>query len=325
MLTRDTLATRLTLKQLRLIAKLDEISSIYHAAEELNMSQPAATKLLKDLEIELGFTLFTRTNRGVVATEYGEALIRHGKLVLAQLGHAADELDDLAEGTGGRITVGTLLAASAYLLPAAIARLHAQRPQVWIEVIEGTNDRLMPALQAGDIDFVVGRLPEFRFRESLIQEPLYEEHTYPIVRSGHPLTKKKSLKLSDLTGWDWILQPPETTLRRQIEKAFYDEGLDPPRPAVQSVTMLTNRTLLLSSDMIGVWPFQVVSDDVARGVLTLLPVQLSTTTGPVGISRRRNGMLSPAATALVDELKAVAATISTAYRHREATGASGSD
>lgn len=317
MLTRDTLPRRLTLKQLRLVAKLGEISSLYHAAEALNTSQPAATKLLKDLEIELGLILFTRTNRGVVPTEYGEALIRHAKLVLAQLEHAADELGDLVEGTGGRIIVGTLLAASAYLLPTAIARLRAVRPQVRIEVVEGTNDRLMPALQAGDLDFVVGRLPEFRHREALIQEPLYEEHSYPVVRSGHPLTERPSLTLADLTTWEWILQPPETTLRRQIEKAFYDEGLDPPRPAVQSVTMLTNRTLLLSSDMIGVWPSQVVADDVSRRVLSLLPIRLLTTTGPVGISRRRNGKLSPAATALVDELKAVGEAIEAEYAVRD--------
>ena len=307
MRTRDVVSSRVKLKQLRLVVALGDCPTIRHAAEGLNMSQPAATKLLKDLEADLGLDLFDRTNRGVVPTEYGGALIRHGKLVLAQLAHAAQELDDLHEGTGGRISVGTLLAASAHLLPTAIARLRQNRPHVSIEVIEGTNDRLMPALQAGDLDLVVGRLPEFRFRDELTQEPLYEERICAVVRAGHPLTARPSLTIADLAGAEWILPPPETTLRRQVERAFHDVHLDAPRPAVQSMSLLTNRTLLLMTDMIAVWPHHVIAEDVRRDTLAILPVALPPAAGPVGISRRRNGILSPAAQALVEALTTAAA------------------
>jgi DNA-binding transcriptional LysR family regulator len=306
MRTRSAIAGRLKLRQLRLIVAIDEQASVLRAADALNISQPGATKLLKDAERDLGVPLFDRTNRGMVATDYGRALVRHAKLILSQLSHAAEELDDLAEGTGGRVTVGTLLAASASLLPTAIRQLREKRPRVSVAVIEGTNDRLMPALGVGDIDFVVGRLPEFRFRDEFVQEPLFHEEVCVIVRAGHPLARRRRLDIAALADSEWILPPPETTLRRQVEKAFHDAGVEAPRPIVQSVSLLTNRALLLTTDMIGVWPRQVVLEDVRAGALAILPVALPAAAGPVGLSRRRNVILSPAAQALVAELKAAA-------------------
>jgi DNA-binding transcriptional LysR family regulator len=300
---RDAVLGRLTLKQLRLVVAVHQHLSILAASRALGLSQPAATRLIKETERSLGCVLFARTNRGVRATDRGEALVRHGKLVLAQLAHAGEELDDLAEGTGGRVAVGTLLAASARLLPAAIARLRRDRPRVAVTVVEGTNDRLVPALAAGDLDFIVGRLPEFRHRDELVHEPLLVEDSCVVVRAGHPLARRRRLTLADLASADWIMPLAETTLRRQVEKAFHDAGLDAPRPAVQSLSVLTNRALLLATDMIGVWPRQVVLDDVRGGVLAVLPVALPPTAGPIGIARRRGAMLSPAASALCDALK----------------------
>ena len=164
----------------------------------------------------------------------------------------------------------------------------------------------MPALRVGDIDFVVGRLPEFRFRDELTQEALFNEDARVVVRAGHPLARRRHLRIAALADCEWILPPPETTLRRQVDKAFHDAGLEAPRPVVQSVSLLTNRALLLATDMVGIWPRQIILDDVRRGVLAVLPVKLPPASGPVGISRRRGVILSPAAQALVAELKLVA-------------------
>jgi DNA-binding transcriptional LysR family regulator len=226
--------------------------------------------------------------------------------VLAQLAQAGEELDDLAEGTGGRVAVGTLLAAAARLLPAAIAALRRERPRVSVTVVEGTNDRLVPALVAGDLDLIVGRLPAFRHRDGLAHERLLVEDACVVVRAGHALRRRRRLALADLAALDWILPPPEATLRRQVDQAFHDAGLDAPRPGVQSLSLLTNRALLLATDMIAVWPRQVALDDVRRGVLAILPVALPPTAGPIGIARRRGAILSPAAAALCDALRAAA-------------------
>lgn len=302
----ERVATRLKLKQLRLLVAIDEHASILHAAKALNLSQPAATKLLQDLEIDFGVSLFDRTNRGVTPTAFGRALVRHGKLILAQISHAAQELDDLNQGLGGRVVVGTLLVASAALLPAAIERVRRLRPNVSIVIRDGTNDVLMPALRSGDVDLVVGRLPDYRYREEVVQETLLDEQLCIVARSGHPLCQARTIRFADLIDCAWILPPQETTLRRQIDKEFLDHGCAPPANAVESVSFLTNRRLLMNTDMLAVVPYHVMEHEVRQGVLGIVPCKLKLGSGQVGVSYRRQGGLSPAAVAFLDELRIAA-------------------
>lgn len=305
----ERVSNRLKLRQLRLLVEIAQQASILHAARILNISQPAATKLLKDMEADFGFDLFERTNRGTVPTPYGAALVRHGKLILAQIGHAAQELDDLREGAGGRVKVGTVLTASADLLPRAVLALRAKRPGVTVEVREGPNDILMPMLRDGDIDMVVGRLPKYRFRSDFSQIRLYDEAIWITARAGHPLATHTSLDLADLRGHPWIFPTVGTTLRRQVETAFLDAGNDLPVVAVESVSaQVVIRTLMLS-DMIGVLPESVLHKPVTDGDLVHLPCALPSTLSPVGISVRRDAHLSPAAQAFSEALHDVAAGI----------------
>src|SRR5579862_6812802 len=148
------------LRHVELIAELYECRSISKAARRLSLTQPTLTKALRDVERTLGLALFERTNRGLEPTAYGEIFARHAKIVLAQLRHAAEELESLRAGYSGKVTVGTLLAASASILPDAIAMLKKQRPAVAISVVVGTYDILMPSLLVGDLDMVLGRMPE---------------------------------------------------------------------------------------------------------------------------------------------------------------------
>ena len=299
----ERVSTRLKLKQLRLLVAIAEHSSILHAAEEIHISQPAATKLLKDLEADFNVKLFDRTNRGVVPTEFGDALVRHGKLILAQLSHAAQELDDLNEGLGGRVVVGTLLAASAKLLPHVIREIHAERPNVSIVVRDGTNDFLMPLLHSGELDMVVGRLAEYRYREELVQEILYHEEIVVVCRQKHPLARSKTVKFEVLADQDWILPPRQTTLRRQVDKEFFDRGLPSPSNPVECVSFLTNRAILLETDMIGVFPSHVVEREISNGELAVVNCKLNISNSPVGISYRSEDALSPAATTFLAKLR----------------------
>ena len=108
----DRALTRLKLRQLRLLVAVGSHGNIQNAARELGISQPAATKMIQDLELDFEVKLFNRTNRGVIPTIFGETLIKHGKLIFAQVSNAAQELDDLNEGNSGRVVIGTLVAAS---------------------------------------------------------------------------------------------------------------------------------------------------------------------------------------------------------------------
>jgi len=302
----DRAITRLKLRQLRLLVAVGQFGSIQNAARELKMSQPAATKLVSDLEADFDVQLFERTNRGVIPTVFGEALIRHAKLILAQVSTAAQELDDLNEGRSGRVVVGTLLAASSSLLPKAIEILLAERPGVTVKVVEGTNDALMPALFSGEIDMIVGRLTAYRHRDKLVQEKLFDERIVAVAGRQHPLADEKKVTFRQMKPFGWILPTRETTLRRQVDQFFVSQGQYAPPTVLESVSYLTNRSLLRDRDLISLMPEHVATLDIESDLLATINWQVPFGNGPVGVSSRGRDYLSPAGDALLAALRRAA-------------------
>lgn len=302
----DRAMTRLKLRQLRLLVAVGVHGNIQNAARELGISQPAATKMIQDLELDFEVKLFNRTNRGVIPTVFGETMIRHGKLIFAQVSNAAQELDDLNEGNAGRVVVGTLLAASTSLLPAAIDLLLKDRPNVAVKISEGTNEVLMPRLLSGEIDIVVGRLPAHRHRTKIKQETLFEDRVLAVVGNRHPLAGRQGLTFMHTKPFGWILPPLETTLRRQVDHFFVGQQQYVPPVTIESVSYLTNRALLQSRDLIGLMPAEVVAQDLSNRHLTQLDWTVPFGHGPIGISLRADDDLSPAGRAFKAALHAAA-------------------
>ena len=305
----DRALTRLKLRQLRLLVSVGRHGNILNAARELGISQPAATKMIQDLELDFEVKLFQRTNRGVVPTVFGETLIRHGKLIFAQVSNAAQELDDLSEGSSGRVVVGTLLAASPRLLPAAVEILLQDRPKVAIKITEGTNEVLMPALLSGEIDMVVGRLPSHRHRDNIVQEKLFDDRVLAVVRPQHPLIGQPSVTFDQIKLFGWVLPPLETTLRRQIDQFFVEKQQYAPPLSIESVSYLANRALLQARNLIGLMPADVALQDIERGYLSKLEWDVPFGQGPVGVSYRSKDSLSPAGRGFMQALHQAALSI----------------
>ena len=294
---------RLKLRQFRLLVAVGQQGSIQHAARDLGISQPAATKMIQDMEFDFEVKLFNRTNRGVVPTVYGETLIRHSKLIFTQISSAVQELGDLNEGNTGRVVVGTLLAASPTLLPAAVDHLLQERPKVAIKIVEGTNEVLIPRLISGEIDMVVGRLSTHRYRTRVTQEKLFDERMLAVVGRQHELAQARSVTFEQLTAFGWILPPEETTLRRQTEQYFIKQNRFVPSVAIESVSYLANRSLLRNHDFVGLMPAHVATLDIERGLLVQVDWAVPFGAGPVGVSYRGEDSLSPAGRAFLVALR----------------------
>lgn len=305
------LISRLKPRHLQLLVTVGEQNNILKAAQIMNMAQPAATKTIRDIENALDLLLFDRSSRGVSPTPYGTIFIRHAKLILSQIKHMSEELISVQHGISGRVSIGTLLAASPALLPKSLAILKRDRPNISASVIEGTNDMLLPALLMGDIDIVVGRLPEVQEIEGLQSEVLYYEPVTLVARKSHPLTRKKTLRLKDLCNEQWILPSTGTTLRREIDSAFHKAGLQIPQDNIESVSILTNRTLLMETNMIAAMPYQVIRGYEDMGLLTQLPLKMEVGSGPVGYTIRSSSDVTPAADYLLELLKQTAKELST--------------
>jgi DNA-binding transcriptional LysR family regulator len=300
------LRSRLKIRQILLLVALDEHRNMHRAATGVAMTQPAATRLLGDLERQLGLRLFERSARGITPNAYGESLIRHARMMLATLDHARDEINALAEGTTGKGVIGALLVSAPVLVPRAVARFKARHPNITVLVREGTPGTLLPALRGGEFDLVVGRLSGELPAEGLDFEPLYNEPMLAVVRARHPLAKRRTLKLAQLANAQWIVPTPESPFRRRLVAAFRQAGVEPPRRIVESLSMLVNRVLVQETDMIAVMPRDVAHQFAAPGIARILPVKLPPPSGPVGVITSSGRALTPAATDLVQALRDVA-------------------
>jgi DNA-binding transcriptional LysR family regulator len=300
---------RLKTRQLLLLMALDEEGNIHRAAQVLNMTQPAASKLLKELEDMLGVALFDRLPRGMRPTGYGETMIRHARMALASLSQAHDEIDALKSGRYGQVSVGAITAPGLNLLPAAVAQVKQQHPSLRVQLAIETSDVLMERLAQGKVDIVVGRLFERHDKTDLRYEALVEEPVCAVARPGHPLCQVARLTLRDIVGCGWIVPLPGSVLRHRFELMFQEEGLEAPTNLIESTALLFLTKMLQQSDLLA-----VIATDVARyyaehGMVALLPITLPAKMDAFGLITRTDRLPSPAAKVMLRALKSAALTV----------------
>ena len=192
------LRARLKTRQLLLLVTLAEEGNIHRAAQVLNMTQPAASKLLKDLEDVLEVPLFERLPRGMRPTWYGETMIRHARVALGSLNQAHDELQALKAGSFGQVRVGAITSPGLALLPPAVAAVKREQPNLRVSLEIETSPVLLERLEQGKLDILVARLFEEHDKSRLRYEALTQELVCGVVRPGHPLLGTADLTLRDV-------------------------------------------------------------------------------------------------------------------------------
>ena len=174
---------------LNLVITIAREKTLHRAADKLNMSQPAITRALKELEGQLGADLFLRSHQGMTLTPCGEQFARHAQIMLNQMQAAIQNVDEIKSGLYGTVNLAILPSAAAELLPRSIKRLDEMGSNIAINVIGGSSRQLVPMLIKGDLDMVVGRLPGNL--DQLEQTPLLYDPFSIVCAPDHPLTKKR--------------------------------------------------------------------------------------------------------------------------------------
>ncbi|MDQ2822285.1 MAG: LysR family transcriptional regulator [Pseudomonadota bacterium] len=303
------LKARLKTRQLLLLIALDDYRNIHRAADELHMTQPAASKQVKDLEEMLDVRLFDRLPRGMEPTIYGETMIRHARMALTSLSLAHDDIVALKAGLAGQVEVGVIMAPAMALLPRAIARIKEQAPLLRIGVQLDQSNVLMDKLQHGMLDFMIGRILEKQDSGGLIYEELTEEPACAVVRPGHPLGERTDLTLEDICALPWILPPPGSVLRHRFDMMFRKAGLPPPVNVVDSTALLLVTALLQQTDSLHVMPRDVAEYYMSLNVLKILPIELPCKMDAFGIIRQQDHLLSPGADLLLKAVRTAAAEL----------------
>jgi DNA-binding transcriptional LysR family regulator len=297
------LRARLKTRQLLLITALAEEGNIHAAARLLNMTQPAASKLLRDLEDVLEVPLFERLPRGMRPTWYGETMIRHARQALASLNQAHEELTALKAGRYGQVGVGAITSPALALLPPAIALVKREQPSLRVVLEIETSPVLLEHLRHGRLDILVARFFAGEDKTNLRYEPLTSEPVCAVARPGHPRAGAGTLALADVVGASWIVPPAGSVLRHRFDLVFQEAGLSPPMDVIETAALLFITRMLQQSDMLCVMATEVARYYAAHGILSILPLEMPCHMDDFGLITRSDRQLSPGAMLLLQALR----------------------
>lgn len=287
---------------LMLLISVSELRNLSAAAAHVGLSQAGASMALSRMESALGQPLFQRMMQGMVVTDAGAMIVSRGKRIVAELRHMQSDVAAIAGTMQGRIAIGALPLGRTHVLPAAIAAALQRHPNIRVTTVESPYEALVAGLRDGDIDFIVGALRVGERNAGLITESLFEDRLGIIARAGHPLAGAPA-SLKDLLPQRWILPRPGAPGRRLIDQSFRELAIEPPIPSVETGDLAVLRGLLKNSDMLTAISPHQLHYEIISGDLVELPVALGKTVRRIGITSREGAMLSPAALAVIDEIR----------------------
>ncbi len=281
----------LKFRHLVLIDTLGRTRNMHAAAEQMNLSQPAISKMLKEIESLLGFAVFERLPRSMPPTALGDYVVRYAHIALNDARGFVEQIGSLREGGHGYLKVGGIFAATAVSLPGAIVAIKQRWPLLSIEVVEQTSDHLMEMLDARTLDLAVARYTDDRQQHRYDFTALGPEPFSIVVNSRHPLCESGPTPLAELGKWPWILYPVGVPIRARMDAAFARAGIATPKNTIDTISMQTFLQVLQSGPMIAMLPDSMVGPHIDSGLLKVLDTPLRLAPQDYGILTRKGEAL----------------------------------
>ena len=259
-------------KQLSHLAVIAACGSFSRAAVRLNISQPALSTSIAQLERTVGGRVLDRGRHGATLTELGHALARHSHAVDSQLSMAAEEVRLRKLGGYGPLVIGVTPISAASLVPEALGQLKRAIPKLSASVVEGVFDESMSMLRAGEIDLFVGPVGIFPGSTEIVEQPLTTDPLDLVMRSRHSLASSASIALRELRSADWALPSEGGAFQRQIEALFISAGVQWPTFYIATNSMTALKAIIARSDCVTIMPRRLIH--LERKVKRLTTVRL---------------------------------------------------
>jgi DNA-binding transcriptional LysR family regulator len=291
--------------QLRLLRAIEDQGKLQSAAEACAMTQPAASRMLAEIERAVAAPLFLRQPTGMQPTEIGRQVLRRARVILREMQRMSTDVEALRDGYAGSVHVGAVTGPAVSYLVQAIRDIKAEAPEAEINVDVMPSRDLLGHLAAGEMDFVLGRiLPEFDSRDFNIL-PLRDEKVSFLVRAEHPFARAPQVTLTELSESEWIMQQRGAPIREAALAAFASVGLPEPKNIVNSPSLLFTIAYLAQGNAVA-----PISDEVAdlltkppvSAGLKKLPVLRDLRVSPYYLLSLRRQPMSPLALRLRDAL-----------------------
>ena len=296
------LSKGLKLTHLRILAAFAETAQIGIAAELMGITQPAASRLLAEVERICGQKVHFRAGRGVELTEVGQALAARAQRILMEMRDAAREVEDFATGSSGRVNIGAVTAPALDLILPTVRESRLSFPDIQIEVTVTTSDILFDQLIAGKLDFAIARVPAGGDAGLVDLLEIATEPVDLIVRKDHPLTKLGQVTIDDLMAFDWVLPNSSIPLAVTVLNHVAALGYPPPRQRMTTGSFLLTLALLQQSNAIAPLA-SAVTDQFATGSDTAfvrLQTPLNMAVSPYNLMTRKQTRLPRAAQSVLD-------------------------
>ena len=222
-----------------------ECKNITKATQQLNISQPAVTKHIKNLEDLLGEPLFIRTKKGVVLNEYGEKIYMNVKQALTLLEEAEKKINEVKKINYGNIKIGIITSLTRKYLLKYIEKFHEKYPNIHIDIDTDPTQKLIKKLRNGIIDIIISKFPE----EKELDLNYYKLGTTKYIFVASPKYKelyKEKQSIQRIIEYPLLLQKKPSNSRKSIEKYFKQNNIK-----VEAVMNIGSSNLLIDFIKIG--------------------------------------------------------------------------
>lgn len=214
-----------TLRQIEAFKAVIEMGTVSRAAETLNMSQPAASKLLSNLEADIGFDLFERRKGLLVPNERGMRFYQEVDRIFSGLNQINRAVDNLRREEQGQLIIGCLPGLSGHFICSVIKTFREKHPDVFVSLQARSSQFIVEWMRAGHVDvgLVTGRVEDPHIEaEAILRQPLA-----CFLPPDHPLTAKSELQMADIAETPVISFMQGSYTRLVQDKLFESHGLVP--------------------------------------------------------------------------------------------------
>ena len=294
----------LKVSHLQLMAALLEAGQVTLAAASIGVSQPAASRLLAEIETIIGSPVYQRTGRSVSLTAAGRMLGLRAQRVQMELRDAARELTEIANGGAGHVRIGSVTGPAIDRVLPAVRTARVTDPNVTIEVVVAPSDEMCNHVLSGRLDFAIGRLTEASGKGLLEFQHVASEPVSLVVRRGHPLARQSPVLGAELMEFDWVMPGPGSILTRAVMARIRAHGLSTPPQRLSTASFLLTFALLQQSNAIAPLS-RAVADSFTLGpdaAFAQLPIDLGIEVEPYGLITRSQMTMTPAATRLAAQI-----------------------
>jgi DNA-binding transcriptional LysR family regulator len=271
--------------------------SVHRAARELDMTQPAVSRLLAEAESMLGARMFDRSVLGSQPTAHGAAVLAHARFVLRGI----ERLDCLIDEYGPTVRLGCIPRAMHTLMPHLLNRLFpdasGNKPDAGfrLNVIEESSTMLFDAIGRGSLDFAILRHVSGAagIGDNLAVERLYDERPMIICAADNPELSRGTIDLAKLVDRGWVLPSQETTSRAVLERFWNQQGLSPIRPVIETRTFESNLALVAETRFISIVPESIARRYAELGVVRIVNVRPALPASPVMLVSQHSAQDDP--------------------------------